>query len=138
MRASTIIALVIVVAGAAVLIFSHEAGMIGGISNDQFASIVAMVAILIWMGGGAFSGRLRTDMRNFMIWLGVAAYVVEFFVWLAFLSMVPLAQGVLVGSVNILTVQLGGRIFFKELLTPKRILASAMVAGGVALVGWAG
>lgn len=72
------------------------------------------------------------------IWLGVAAYVVEFFVWLAFLSMVPLAQGVLVGSVNILTVQLGGRIFFKELLTPKRILASAMVAGGVALVGWAG
>ncbi|MCB1481868.1 MAG: TIGR02281 family clan AA aspartic protease [Rhodobiaceae bacterium] len=76
MRASTIIALVIVVAGAAVLIFSHEAGMIGGISNDQFASIVAMVAILIWMGGGAFSGRLRTDMRNFMIWLGVAAMLV--------------------------------------------------------------
>ncbi|MCB1478740.1 MAG: TIGR02281 family clan AA aspartic protease [Tepidamorphaceae bacterium] len=76
MRASTIIAFVIIAGGAAVLIFSHETGMIGGIRNDQFASVVAMVAILIWVGGAAFSGRLSTDLRNFAIWAGVAAILV--------------------------------------------------------------
>ncbi len=79
----------------------------------------------------------KAMIKDKWIYLGVGAYVIEFFVWLAFLSMVPLSQGVLVGSVNILTVIIGGRIFFKEALTPKRIVASIMVAAGVALVGWA-
>jgi len=71
------------------------------------------------------------------IWLGVASYVVEIFLWLAFLSLVPLSQGVLVGSINILAVMLGGRIFFGEQLTQRRVAATVLIATGVAFVGWA-
>ncbi len=73
---------------------------------------------------------------NFWIWVGVGSYVLEFFVWMAFLSMVPLAQGVLVASTSILTIMIGGRFFFAEKLTPKRLTAVSLIAIGVALVGW--
>lgn len=75
-------------------------------------------------------------LKNHWIWLGVFSYVFEFFLWLAFLSLVPLSMGVLMGCVNILTVMIGGRILFNEALTPKRIGAICMIALGVTLVGW--
>jgi drug/metabolite transporter (DMT)-like permease len=56
--------------------------------------------------------------------------------WMAFLSMVPLAQGVLLSCFNIMTVMIGGRIFFGEKLTNKRILSALLIAIGVAFVGW--
>lgn len=70
------------------------------------------------------------------IWIGIGSYAIEFFTWLAFLSLVPLSQGVLVGSINILAVMIGGRIFFKEPLSPRRVTAIGLIAMGVALVGW--
>lgn len=70
------------------------------------------------------------------IWLGVGAYVIEFFIWLAFLSLVPLSQGVLVGSINILAVMVGGRVFFGEKLSRRRLVATGLITVGVALVGW--
>ena len=73
-----------------------------------------------------------------LMWIGVASFVVEFFLWLALLSLVPLAQGVMVGCVNILGVMLGGRLFFGEKLTHPRIVAITLIAVGVALVGWGG
>ena len=81
--------------------------------------------------------RWRAMLSDRWIWLGVLSYVLEFFIWLAFLSFVPLSQGVLVGSINILAVMIGGRIFFKEALTRKRVIATALISTGVALVGWA-
>jgi drug/metabolite transporter (DMT)-like permease len=80
--------------------------------------------------------RWRRVFGNRWIWVGVSAYVTEFLLWLAFLSLVPLSQAVLVGSVNILAVMLGGRIFFAEKLTPRRTAAALLIAFGVALVGW--
>src|SRR5579885_460292 len=64
--------------------------------------------------------RWKTMLSNYRIWLGVMCYVVEFFIWTAFLSLVPLSLGVMVGSVNILAVMIGGRIFFGEALSGKR------------------
>ncbi len=72
------------------------------------------------------------------MWLGIGTYVVEFFVYLAFLSKVELSEGVLMTSLNIVAVMVGGRLFFKEALTPSRILATFFIATGVALVGWGG
>lgn len=81
--------------------------------------------------------RWRYMLANYWIWIGVLSYVAEFFIWTAFLSLVPLSLGVLVGSVNILAVMIGGRLLFNEALTRKRMVGIAMIAVGVALVGWA-
>jgi drug/metabolite transporter (DMT)-like permease len=77
-------------------------------------------------------------LMNYWLWLGIGTYVIEFFVYLAFLTKVPLSQGVLMGSLNIVAVMIGGRILFKESLTPTRMLATFLIAVGVAMVGWGG
>lgn len=51
--------------------------------------------------------------KNLWIWIGIGSYVAEFLLWLAFLSLVPLSQGILLGCVNIITVMLVGRLLFK-------------------------
>ena len=77
-------------------------------------------------------------LRDPLLWLGIATYVVEFLLWLAFLSVVPLWQGVMVASIDILMVMLGGRVFFGERITPPRVLAISLIALGVVLVGLGG
>jgi drug/metabolite transporter (DMT)-like permease len=71
------------------------------------------------------------------IWAGIVSYVVEFFLWLALLSLLPLSLAVLLASLNILTITLGGRLLFKEKLSPYRCVGISLIALGVALVGWA-
>ncbi|HJU31083.1 MAG TPA: hypothetical protein VJ740_06510 [Hyphomicrobiaceae bacterium] len=73
-----------------------------------------------------------------LLWLALLIYVFEFFMWLAFLSVVPLWQGVMVASIDILLVMLGGRIFFGEHITASRVLAISLIAVGVLLVGGGG
>lgn len=75
-------------------------------------------------------------LKNRWVWVGIAAFVMEFLLWLAFLSLVPLSLAVLVGSVDILAVSIGGRIFFGEALTPRRVVSTILIALGVGLVGW--
>lgn len=77
--------------------------------------------------------RMATDK---WIWIGLSAYSIEFFLWLAFLSLVPLSQAILVASINIFTVMVCGRIFFKEPLSVRRVSAITLIAAGVVLVGW--
>ena len=69
------------------------------------------------------------------IWIGIACFVVEFVLWLAFLALVPLAQGVLLGMISIVTVMLGGRIWFKEYFSRLRVLGILLIVSGVAIVG---
>lgn len=73
-----------------------------------------------------------------VLWVALAIYVFEFFMWLAFLSVVPLWQGVMVACVDILMVMVGGRIFFGEKITRPRVLAISLIAVGVLLVGGGG
>ena len=56
--------------------------------------------------------------RRPWLWLGIGCYVLEFVLWLAFISLVPLSDGVLLGSISIVVVMLLGRVFFRERLTP--------------------
>ena len=57
-------------------------------------------------------------------------------VWIGFYSVVSLGAGVMMGSITIAGVMIGGRIFFGEKITPARALAAALIAAGVFLVGW--
>lgn len=72
------------------------------------------------------------------LWLGIASYVFEFLVWIAFLSLVPLSEGVLLGSINIVAIMLAGRFLFGEKLTRLRVAGIGLVTLGVAIVGLAG
>ena len=69
------------------------------------------------------------------LWLGILCFIGEFVAWLAFLSLVPLAQGVLLGMASIVVVMVGGRILFHEHFTPLRILGMVLIMAGVAMVG---
>ena len=69
------------------------------------------------------------------IWIGIAFYVAEFFVWMAFLSQVELSVGIMLGSINIVAIMLAGRFLFKEMLTPWRVAGILLITLGVAVVG---
>ena len=72
---------------------------------------------------------------NYWLWIGIGSYVAEFLLWLAFLSEVPLSQGILLGSVNIIVLMLVGRVLFQEKLTRFRLLGMFCITVGVVLVG---
>lgn len=73
--------------------------------------------------------------RQPWLWVGIFAYIFEFLLWLAFLTLVPLSLGVLLAAVNIITVMVVGRILFNEKLTPTRVAGILLITGGVVLVG---
>lgn len=72
------------------------------------------------------------------IWIGICCYVFEFMLWIAFLSLVPLSQGVLLGSINIVVVMLLGRFFFREKISILRVLGILAISVGVLIVGFKG
>lgn len=86
---------------------------------------------------GAAEGlaRWRAMAAGPWLWLGVACYVFEFLAWIAFLSLVPLSDGVLLGSINIVAVMVAGRLLFGEKLTGLRVAGILLVSAGVAVVG---
>jgi drug/metabolite transporter (DMT)-like permease len=69
------------------------------------------------------------------LWAGIVCFSLEFVVWLALLSLIPLSQAVLIGSINIAVVALAGRLFFGERLDALRVGGMALIAVGVALAG---
>ena len=84
---------------------------------------------------GAQQAAWKQMARQPWLWLGVACFALEFLVWLAFLTLLPLSEGVLLGAMNIVVLMLAGRRWFNEKLTPWRVGGMALIALGVALVG---
>ena len=80
------------------------------------------------------AGWLRT-IRDPFVRAGLACYGAEFVGWLAFLTLGPLSTAVLLSSINIATVALGGRLVFGEPGGPLRTTGIVLVALGVALAG---
>ena len=74
--------------------------------------------------------------RRPWLWIGIGCYVAEFLLWLAFLSLVPLSEGVLLGSINIVAIMVAGRFLFAEKLSRMRVVGILLVSIGVAVVGW--
>lgn len=79
--------------------------------------------------------RWRWMCKRPWLWVGIGCYIVEFVMWLAFLSLVPLSNGVLLGSINTVVIMILGRMFFNEQLTPLRVTGIVLISVGVAIVG---
>ncbi|MBB5940530.1 MULTISPECIES: EamA family transporter [unclassified Xanthomonas] len=79
--------------------------------------------------------RWQNMARQPYLWFGVACYVLEFLAWTAFLSLVPLGRGVLLGSINIVAIMLAGRWLFGERLGRMQVAGICLVSAGVAVVG---
>lgn len=101
---------------------------IGHLSFKAAASAKAPDARLRW----------RRIFRSLYLWTGIACFCLEFVVWFALLSLIPLSQAVLIGSINIVVVMLAGRLIFRETLDPLRLTGMALIAAGVALAGGSG
>jgi drug/metabolite transporter (DMT)-like permease len=69
------------------------------------------------------------------LWLGIGSYVVEFLIWIAFLSLLPLSEAILLGSINIVAIMVAGHFLFGEKLTRLRLAGIVLVTAGVAIVG---
>ena len=75
-------------------------------------------------------------LRNKCVIMGIFCYAFEFFLWLGFLSLVPLSDGVLLGSFNIVVILFAGRYFFNEKMTKLKIMGIILITLGVTLVGY--
>lgn len=116
--------------------------MPAGIVTVWLATVVlATIGQLAFKSAAAHGGRTsgvahwRAMARLPRLWLGITCYVFEFLCWTAFLSWVPLGQGVLLGSINIVVIMLAARWLFDERLTRSRLIGIALVCAGVAIVG---
>ncbi|MDB5888080.1 MAG: hypothetical protein JWM03_952 [Rhodocyclales bacterium] len=99
------------------------------------AGQLAFKAASVEPGTAEGMARWRHMLRRPWIWVGVACFVVEFVLWLAFLSLVPLSEGVLLGMFSIVTIMVGGRIWFHEHFTRLRLIGILLIVLGVAIVG---
>jgi drug/metabolite transporter (DMT)-like permease len=79
--------------------------------------------------------RWKQMFRSPRLWIGITCFVLEFAVWFALLSLIPLSQAVLIGSINIVVVMLAGRLLFHERLDRLRVAGMSLIAIGVALAG---
>ena len=69
------------------------------------------------------------------IWIGIICYGFEFITWLVFLALVPLSDGVMLGSINIVVILIAGRLFFNEKITRNRLIGVILITLGVTVVG---
>ena len=79
--------------------------------------------------------RWKSMLGSMPLWIGIACFCLEFVVWLAFLSVLSLSQGVLLGAINMVSIVIAGRLIFKERLDFMRILGISLIALGVVFVG---
>ena len=73
-----------------------------------------------------------------LLWAGIGAYVIEFFVWLEALSRAPLSLLFPLAALAYCLVVLAGRVVLKETVSPRRWLGTLVITFGVMLVAIAG
>lgn len=69
-----------------------------------------------------------------LLWAGIAAYVIEFLVWLQVLSLAPLSLAFPAASLSYCGVVLAGRLVLGETVSRRRWLGTLVITGGVMLV----
>ncbi len=79
--------------------------------------------------------RWKQMMTSPAMWLGITCFVLEFVVWLALLSLVPLSLAMLIGSINVVAVMYAGKVLFHEHLDRMRVAGMWLISIGVALAG---
>ena len=73
-----------------------------------------------------------------LLWAGVGAYVIEFFVWLEALSRAPLSLLFPLAALAYCLVVLAGRVVLKETVSRRRWLGTLVITCGVMLVAISG
>lgn len=79
--------------------------------------------------------RWKRMLSSLPLWIGIACFGIEFCVWFALLSLIPLSLAMLIGSINIVVVMLAGRLLFQERLDRMRVIGMSLITLGVALAG---
>lgn len=79
--------------------------------------------------------RWKLMFRSPALWAGILCFCAEFVIWLALLSLIPLSQAILIGSINIVAVAMTARMLFHERLDAVRVAGITLIAIGVALAG---
>lgn len=79
--------------------------------------------------------RWKIMLSSPMLWCGVACFILQFGVWFALLSLVPLSLAVLIASINIVAVMLAGYFFLSEPLSRRHVTGICLIAVGVAIAG---
>jgi len=79
--------------------------------------------------------RWKQMLRSWPLLIGIFCFGLEFFLWLILLSIVPLSIGVLLSAFNTVAIMVAGRIIFKEMLDPLRLVGISFITIGVMLVG---
>jgi aspartyl protease family protein len=98
---------------AIVLMLRHSGGMVGGVTNTEFAAIASGVALLIVIGGSMIASRgfrPGTAIRQAAVWLGVALVLVTVFSYrLEFASLAGRVFGELVPGLPMASTDTAGR-----------------------------
>lgn len=79
--------------------------------------------------------RWKMMLTSIPLWIGILCFCLEFVLWLALLSVLPLSMGVLLGAINMVSIMFAGRWFFNEKLDNMRLLGMLFISLGVVLVG---
>lgn len=67
--------------------------------------------------------------------LGVLVYIIEYIIWIGFLSTMPLSKAYPLSSVTIVLILLASSIFLGEKVGKNRWLGALLIIGGLFLVG---
>ena len=79
--------------------------------------------------------RWRLMLSRPPIWIGVICFGLEFIVWLALLSLIPLSLAMMLGAINIAVVMYAGKLLFGERLDRMRVIGMGLITLGVVLAG---
>jgi drug/metabolite transporter (DMT)-like permease len=79
--------------------------------------------------------RWKSMLSSWPLWVGICCFCLEFILWLVLLSMLPLSLGILLSGFNTVAIMIAGRLVFKEMLDPLRVIGITFITLGVALVG---
>ena len=117
-----------IMTGTAALLWALNTALdVGGQLSFKFAAAHA--------DGGSATEHWASMANGPWLWLGIGAFAAEFFVWLAFLTLVPLSVGVMLGSISIVLIMIAGRLLFGERLSVWRLGGMLLIACGVVVVG---
>lgn len=67
--------------------------------------------------------------------LGVLVYIIEYIIWIGFLSTMPLSTAYPLSSVTIVLILLASKLFLGEKIGRNRCLGAALIISGMFLVG---
>ena len=78
--------------------------------------------------------RLVTALKQPQAWLGMCLWLAETLIWVRVLETTPLSLAYPLMSLVYVGIPLASRVVLKEHLTPRHLLASGLIAAGVAVI----